>query len=670
MSRRKDSNSSTGSPTKIDFDGHNHSKIHYLTLVVISLPSLMAVIIPVVPNTPAGSDVAILLTDTLVILIISWIIKYLIEWPWIWLSQIREAKTKLFNSINSTLLMETRSHQFQTNDHQLTESLVVLKRLIKYEKLASGVCLASIFIGSALMVVTRTYIIVEPSRKSIVFSNLNISIFIIWGMLKFITSVLDSLRGSSLIGIEKPDEYNLINDNNLGQLFSGINSPNQNILPISRWFKSSPIPPPSQIAAKSFSDIIETLKDELLLDALAEQLTQQFQTSQFHFNASVNDFKQEAELLKRQLAQLSNRLELVKNSPKETKIEQNTSSSVTNFKPYPLSVSSNLLSKGTHKDVSDYNRDTSTLKSSVGSTLTTIFEEMEERNKDQRDNQSQLQYVENQPIDSISFESEPATELYQFPLWDQIKSFWNKYSDKFKNPKQGTNLAKDKLSNEIGSLFSILELFIEIFYMVKRIRKSYPIASIYRNPMILKAILQNEVIPLLLKVDDSALKIVSRTETAKQCVWKAVFETSIHNYYEISRLFELTCKKYVKSTKCVISVTVYMFVKTPYNLATSGLRIILFIPRVLIQIFIVYPILAATSETHEKPLEISNEPISIRESTQSLPLSITDSMNFKGMREFHLNKGTEFPTDFKTKKMVVERMAERLKKRNHEPFSY
>lgn len=197
-----------------DYD-YSNPRSTYLTLSIVLLPSILAIVIPVIPNSPSNTDVAVLVTDTLIVILITFSVKYVIEWPWNWLRKIRSTKENIFNNVNSKYLIYNKDKsKFQT---QLNEKIILIRKLIRYEIIALGTGVLSHCLSSLVMLWTRNYIIVEESRKNIVFSNLNVSLFFIWGCFKIILVFLQKLKDASLSG---EDEYNLINEWNLDLFYS------------------------------------------------------------------------------------------------------------------------------------------------------------------------------------------------------------------------------------------------------------------------------------------------------------------------------------------------------------------------------------------------------------------------------------------------------------------
>lgn len=190
-----------------DSDQSFGNTARYFTLVIVILPSILAVFIPASPDASAANDVALLVTDGLIVLLITWVIRGLTEWPWNWRKDIKDTKFAVMNHANSTMLMSPQSSSL---DHDLK----LLRQLMWYEKLALFYCFCGVVVGALLMILARNHIIVVESRRAIVFSNLNISIYVMWGLFRVGAVLFEAQKGRSLY---HSDEYNLINESNISK---------------------------------------------------------------------------------------------------------------------------------------------------------------------------------------------------------------------------------------------------------------------------------------------------------------------------------------------------------------------------------------------------------------------------------------------------------------------
>ncbi|KAK6454068.1 uncharacterized protein RJT20DRAFT_131578 [Scheffersomyces xylosifermentans] len=224
------------------------TSVKYFTMIIILLPSVIAVLIPGANiDTSSGDYLANTITDALMIVVVSWSMKLTVEWPWNWLNQLQDIKQKLINHVNSKILnsksMGANHIGSPTNekrlgeDEQLESKIRMVKRIMYYEKLAILSSLALSMFASGLMVWVRNYVIVEESRRKIVFNNLNIGLFQFWSFLRVILSITDSVQRSSISAFSEPiskenstdnlipasAEYELLTENNL-DLFLPQNS--------------------------------------------------------------------------------------------------------------------------------------------------------------------------------------------------------------------------------------------------------------------------------------------------------------------------------------------------------------------------------------------------------------------------------------------------------------
>ncbi|EGV66051.1 hypothetical protein CANTEDRAFT_133479 [Yamadazyma tenuis ATCC 10573] len=185
----------------------------YVAVGIAILPTFLAVLVPVFPNSPSSNDIAILITDTLIVVLVTWAVWFLGEWPWKWLEQVKQTKQRLLNRINSQLLIQ-KSADNRSSNREFEEGVYFLKKLIGTEKKVLSFCFTGILAGGILMVYTRVFIIVEDSRRTIVFSNLNVCIYVSWGTFRLAVFLLETTRRNSLEAAKK-DDYNLINESHL-----------------------------------------------------------------------------------------------------------------------------------------------------------------------------------------------------------------------------------------------------------------------------------------------------------------------------------------------------------------------------------------------------------------------------------------------------------------------
>lgn len=667
MTRRKssrvDGESNMTPLSKVDYElsssteGWNRN--HYFALIIIVLPSLLAVTIPVFPSSPPSADIAILVTDTLIILVISWIIKYLIEWPWNWLRQIKDSKAKILNFANSTFLIEK-------SPQALEQKLVLIKKLLNYEKVALGCCVLGIVAGALLMMYTREHVIVESSRQAIVFTNLNIILFVLWGGFKLVSVILESIRSFSLSGVDNSNEYNLITESNIDDFLQSKQAKSSFIAEMfNRIVRTTSTVDPELLARA-----VTTIKEELNLESTTNQLKNKINTSEFLLKLSVNDLKTEVETLRSQLIQLSNKnnfKEMPKENFKEMKKENFKEMKKENFKPFPLSLNA---------DNSPEFNGHSTLKSStIGTTLTTIFENVEEGHNEQHNTSPlkrkhhSLQYQEGRPVDK-PLDANPTTlkkqhSLHGLPFSSKIKPLITREH----KPREIKDYNLDRLRLEVSLDFSyepkkpsIFQLLIEMVDIIQKIRMEYPTKKVFKHPLLFRSIVENEISPFLKRVDESTFKVLQRIEAFKTFLWKVTTKTMIHNYYMINSYLQMVYDRYLKSFKRGLDLLKYMFLKTPYNIITVSLRIILFFPRVFVQTLIVYPILALTSKGMNQTNDLipASTPISVKMTSSRPSTSSTNSsISFSGMRKLHLPQKL-FPKDYKTKKLILGKLADRI----------
>lgn len=177
----------------------------YFTYGAILAPSLIAVVIPSrywglqqkdLPSLPI--DIISLVANGLTVILVSIIIRTVIEWPWEWRSHLMVAKLKICRHITTSLAQ---------GEKDLEVSVSLLRDIISRERHALFACLGSSILGSLLMYGAKTTITVsihDDLRRSIIFNNGNITLFQCWLVLRFVLAISTGFE-------ENPETTDIIN---------------------------------------------------------------------------------------------------------------------------------------------------------------------------------------------------------------------------------------------------------------------------------------------------------------------------------------------------------------------------------------------------------------------------------------------------------------------------
>ncbi len=173
-------------------------------IAMVLAPCLLAVVFPASPLSPA-----FIFTDLLVLGIVGYGMRFCLEWPWLWHSEIKTGRARVLALLNTAQLLyaqsqsdpayndkekdkagqESQEHLEEVSLGEITldgmgvegfdsdrahRNLAKLKRL---ESLSLFVCMALPIIGGYLLTISRDMIIIQEQRKSVVLSNLNLFAF-------------------------------------------------------------------------------------------------------------------------------------------------------------------------------------------------------------------------------------------------------------------------------------------------------------------------------------------------------------------------------------------------------------------------------------------------------------------------------------------------------------
>lgn len=525
---------------------YNDPKSTYFTMAIVLLPSILAVVTPVFPGSQ--SDLAVLINDTLVIVLITWIIKFTIAWPWNWLKQLNDTK--------ETILKDIKSQNTESDPHAVS----LLRRVHKYELVAIGTCIGGILVCSILMILTRNYIIVEESRKTIVFNDLNVGLFVAWGAFRVMLVVLNKVENQSL----NHKEYEVIDSisNSSGQTYQSVHDK----------YKTD-----METITKQVQALKEWINAKDKNDALSSK--NNF-IKPFPLNLNTPCFPK----------------------PPNSHSPITTSVSIPKSRPKPI-ASNSVQQPQNRKQLTQLQTksplvtDQSTAKyHSLKSSLETIFEE---------DNTTKY-------------------SLHGLPCSSQFKQLLtHKHYPTIEECKTKQQVETPVMHAQTETLRELIQLLLhEIHYIVA----NYSLKQLLSDPVLIKIILTQNFLPVIIKFDNSLLGIGSQLTMVKRLIWELSNKHVLGNVNAISTYIDSLYSLY--AIKQCLKALLYITIKLPWNLAASITAIVFFIPRTVLQIFIVHPFLKRNNDNN--------------------------------LREFRLNRNNEFPTNFRNKKMVVSKLNDRI----------
>lgn len=188
--------------------------IKYFALVVILLPSIIGIMTPAMgENGHTSIDMANLVTDSFMVILVSWFINFTIEWPWNWHKNIIEAQSKLLESTNA--FVHRVSTTEEVNSEILTKKIKAFKKLCKYENYSLLLCFVCTCVGAGIMRWSRNYINIEDTRRRLVFSNLNIMLFLFLEIFRLVLILTERLQRHTIDDIQDKINKDSVKSNGL-----------------------------------------------------------------------------------------------------------------------------------------------------------------------------------------------------------------------------------------------------------------------------------------------------------------------------------------------------------------------------------------------------------------------------------------------------------------------
>ncbi|KAK6198779.1 uncharacterized protein RJT21DRAFT_141520 [Scheffersomyces amazonensis] len=683
--------------------------IKYFTLAIILLPSIIAITIPSNNSTTNTSeDLANLITDCFMIILVSCAIKFTIEWPWNWSKQLRETKLKLINHINSKLINQKSLNEQQLltsenkllNDEILCNRIGLVKKILYYEKLSILLAVLLSVFGSVLMVWSRNNIIIEESRKKIVFNNFNIGLFQFWQLFRVIVAFAEKLQRDSTEHMDEfeseNNEYGLLTEHNLN-LFLPHQSVVQNELSLIQFLKVGfeqlfqlihiSMDTSKQEQKILHQELVDTIlqkerqQNDSKFDNLQEHSQLQMELIEKLLNTQSNEFSN----INSNITKLESAVSEIKKTKKSRSSLASSSQTLKNasnmyVKPFPLNLN---LEEG--EPIS------STLKANK---MKTIFEEdMSRTSSYQNENVNEIDKPQSPLSKSHSFEID-CCSLHGVPLASNVEILRGKNSNQIIED-IGYGAANQPIS--VGSpLFGPLPVEIDeanneeneilnkkrkrgSFSTLRRtityihdIRNEISLIDIIKDPFVIRKMVQNKILPKLLQSIQSEI----HHHYEKLCLIK-VKSWELCNTYIFSNFdFILSSlQKFdegLQPVRQLKNFLILIFTKIPLNLLEIYFEIMIFLPKIWLKFLVINPIHIAQNyfSGNEDYSDVSSsEQIPLRRSTSNKKHSKSNNdnnnnnnnNNFKGMKQLHLSRSDNGRTQMDEDNIIYEKRQMRMR---------
>lgn len=194
--KESDNKKSSVLTASVTLHSQSHEVVYKIfTYIVIILPTLTSIIFPInTKNVPQNEQIGNFVIDLLTVVLISWVVRFTLEWPYNWMKELESTKTKLLQQLNED--------DFAIEN---TDKVVLMVRKINtFQIMALVCCLVSSLLSSVLLIWTRKYTIIDQKRKKMVFNNVNIALLQFWSIFRIIITFTDSLQYSSLNNNHSP----------------------------------------------------------------------------------------------------------------------------------------------------------------------------------------------------------------------------------------------------------------------------------------------------------------------------------------------------------------------------------------------------------------------------------------------------------------------------------
>lgn len=612
----------------------------HISLAIILLPSLAAVFSPyLLPGSTSTAELVNLITDSLMIFVVSWFIKFAIEWPWAWLKQIEDTKLSLIRDINNKM---SNSFGPPFPEDFIVKSLVSVKRLQNYESLAYFSCFCGMLLGAVIMSISRNYIIIDESRK-LVFSNFNVALVFFWGSLKLVLSLTARLQKHSILLTknETLEEMNFVTESNLDSLL-----PEELLVSQAWWtpfvgtFAAVPLVFGVVLSSVGASKERKTQSQKIDdIQSMIQTFHQDVQTYSLLQSQDFSNIKGALEAITLVLEKFGDRRFAMSSisNPEGT----NTDNGIF-LKPFPLNLSNSsreplVLSGNFAPALPEVN--SRSIESAALKALKTIYEDPED-NQDEhrpillpRNSAPQPEHhdtmsltdvlfskhsniVQPKPLKGSSRTSFPVNvqrerqygqfSLHGIPYSTTVKESLKRHvyhTSPHVNGRLGNHLEDlmgyDGNSTATYELLPIREDFgtakttlVGTFRKVGKILRAHfqniSMRSIVKDPIAMSQILYGEAMPEIYDAFQPYYrKLQERVQSNKTVLWEVSNKYVLRNYHQVAIL----AIYYLQPLQRAQQFWVLFFVRLPLNTVRLGFTVTLFVPKVLIRAFLLQPLI-------------------------------------------------------------------------------
>lgn len=596
-------------------------KLKYFTFGAIILPSMIGVILPseywndAVKPKSSKADFAHIITNGVTVFLIGWIIKFIIEWPWDWFNQLKAAKIRLIENMNSTVLVD---HEFvlpsESKKFKVVKKILLLKKLIQLERIALLTCTLSSFLGSILMYAAKRVIIVnfeDEFRRAIVFNSANILLFQCWLLFRLALTISKdfSLRHPE----EDVDEFGL-NEGNLALFLSDKGSVWDDFV--------SKLPRPSTVEA------VPADLDKSNVDTICSYLEQASLKQKHLIKKMVHVQNHKMKDLSNNLLKIEDRLEKLKLNPITPFLASPTTEYATPYTQTPFGAGPPFNSTPINNNTSPRS-----IKTAPSSPTNAVYVKPFPLNYSPEEKKLKFAATSTMRMNTILEEDDDGYNLSSPILFasNSAGATPSAYLDPPAVPQRLHNYDDDERERTMKEFNRTMtaSFLVEVKFLVLAIFNKLSL-QVVTHPTQLWKLVSNELNPRLLKLSkENGVAYNETSMIVKLLVWELLSAYVFKSFVPFDELFGkfdtlLIPFKRLKDLIILVSL------KIPFNVFRFFLTIVLFLPKISFKIFFLYPFLLFKNK-----LDPSHERLRI-----FYPIDKSIDL-FTGMKLFHLQSQQE-----------------------------
>ncbi|ODV76967.1 uncharacterized protein CANTADRAFT_320653 [Suhomyces tanzawaensis NRRL Y-17324] len=589
----------------------------YFIWVSVFFPAMVAVMVPEAAwNSLGGMDLADLFSNLLLILLIGWSIKFSVEWPWKWLRHIRLVKQKLTLVINSP------------SGSEIASKVVLLRKVVYYECLALVACLLVPLSTSILMGWSRKHITVDDKRKKLVFNNINIILFQIWLVFRWLVTLADWQNTASYSKHAAEFPENSSSSDNSSTVKYLVNKFYTALLPI---------------------DLLTLQQQQRLAEKLAS-LELKSEEQRQAMDTILGSQEEEYSTIVNYLSKLEKTiLSLVQNTKNSPKVDSGVF-----VKPFPLNLKSEanngkhsmdqkIQALGIITEV-DYSSTPSPRSSAIASPTFSAFQPSSlqspfpESGKRYSSFEHRNVAPQNSPASKYSLHGVSSTLSMLNLLARELD-----YSDSHDEEIDLSQLPS-AIDSQVNSGVLIVK---ELRDFAATLRERITFIQIVRHPwMVAKLVLDELQYQLLRSQQHNVAALQQLANLYKLVVWNLINHYLFRNIHSISLFVIHAHTAVVTGVLRIMGFMILMSVQVPINATRLWINIHLFIPRILFRFCVVYPaqvVKSKLSPAEVVPVRIKATPVHSRSSSVVKTPHLLSQGQHKGMKKFRLSPSSEYP---------------------------